>query len=125
MATTTRRRAEPEPAPPPAAQEPTRPAHEIRLGRCKGVIWANHGENGPIYSTQLFRLYRPEGPDSTWQQSNSFSAQELLIVAEVAAVLRVDLRADADDARSRLVKVSKGDTDVSRILGWCIAVAPV
>jgi hypothetical protein len=48
------------------------------------VIWANQGENGPIYSTQLFRLYRPEGPDSTWQQSNSFSAQELLIVAEVA-----------------------------------------
>lgn len=35
-----------------------KPAHEIRLGRIKAVIWSNGTENGERYNVQLKRLYR-------------------------------------------------------------------
>ena len=40
-----------------------KPAHEIRLGRNKAVIWSNENENGEQFSVQLKRLYRLPGSE--------------------------------------------------------------
>lgn len=68
---------------PPAPQESAkqRPAHEIRLGRIKATIWANHNDNGTWYNVTLSRTYR-DGDE--WKSSTSFGRDELLTVAKVA-----------------------------------------
>ena len=58
-----------------------RPAHEIRLGRIKATIWANHGENGMWYNVILSRNYK-DGDE--WKSSPSFGRDELLTVAKAA-----------------------------------------
>jgi hypothetical protein len=58
-----------------------KPAHEIRLGRIKGTIWANEGENGTRYNVTFTRIYKD---DSGWKDSDSFGRDDLLLVAKVA-----------------------------------------
>ena len=69
--------------PPAPAQEngKQRPAHEIRLGRIKATIWANHNDNGTWYNVTLSRGYR-DGDE--WKSSSSFGRDELLTVAKAA-----------------------------------------
>jgi hypothetical protein len=67
------------PQKPPAPAQ--RPAHEIRLGRIKATIWANHGETGTWYNVTLSRTYK-DGDE--WKSSSSFGRDQLLTVAKVA-----------------------------------------
>lgn len=56
------------------------PAHEIRLGRVKAIIWANQTDNGPRHNVQLRRLYK-DGSD--WKEADSFGRDDLPLAAKV------------------------------------------
>ena len=58
-----------------------KPAQEIRLGRIKGTIWANEGENGTRYNVTFTRLYKD---DEGWKDSDSFGRDDLPLIAKVA-----------------------------------------
>jgi hypothetical protein len=57
-----------------------KPAHEIRLGRVKGTIWANETDNGTRYNVSVSRLYK-DGEE--WKQTTSFGRDDLPLVAKV------------------------------------------
>lgn len=61
--------------------EKNRPAHEIRIGAVKAVIWANQTESGVFYNVNLSRLYK-DGDD--WKTSDSFRRDDLPLVAKLA-----------------------------------------
>lgn len=58
------------------------PAHELRLGRIKAVIWANQSEGGTRYNVTLRRIFKREGGPG-WEQSDSFGRDDLPAVMEV------------------------------------------
>jgi hypothetical protein len=58
----------------------TPPVHEVRMGRIRAAIWANHTEKGTWHSVTLSRLYK-EGED--WKDSGSFGKDDLLLLAKV------------------------------------------
>lgn len=58
------------------------PAHTLRIGRLKGVVWLNESKDGRRhYSVTVARLYRTY--DGEWSQSTSFDRGDLLPLAEV------------------------------------------
>lgn len=65
----------------PANGKSNKPAHELRIGRIKAVIWLNVTENGPRYNTCFTRLYRD---GDTWKDSNSFGRDDLPLLRKVA-----------------------------------------
>jgi len=58
-----------------------RPVHEIRLGKCKAVIWANPTEQGTRYNVTLQRLYKK---DDQWETTSSFGRDDLPLVAKLS-----------------------------------------
>ena len=66
---------------PTADKGSNKPVHEVRLGRIKAAVWANTGESGVWYSVVISRLYK-EG--DAWKRSESFSRDDLPLVAKVA-----------------------------------------
>lgn len=58
-----------------------RPAHEVRLGSVKAVVWRNDTETGARYNTTFIRLYK-EG--EKWKTTQSFGRDDLLLVAKAA-----------------------------------------
>lgn len=67
----------------PDGAAPSRgPAHELRLGRIKAVIWANASETGTRYNVTLRRIFKREG-GTGWEQSDSFGRDDLPAVMEV------------------------------------------
>lgn len=67
------------PAPKPERQ---RPAHEVRLGRIKGAIWANTTEQGVRYGVTFSRIYKDQ-ESGEWRNSTSFGRDDLLLVGKV------------------------------------------
>lgn len=67
------------PAPKPERQ---RPAHEVRLGRIKGAIWANTTEQVVRYGVTLSRIYKDQ-ESGEWRTSTSFGRDDLLLVGKV------------------------------------------
>jgi len=61
--------------------EKNRPAHEIRIGAVKAVIWANQTDSGVFYNVNLSRLYK-DGDD--WKSTDSFRRDDLPLVAKLA-----------------------------------------
>lgn len=55
-----------------------RPAHEIRYGNIKVVIWKNQTTNGSMHNVTVARIYK-EGDE--WKESNGFGRDDLLILA--------------------------------------------
>lgn len=63
--------------------EKNKPAHEIRLGRIKAVIWGNELDGGGFrHNVQLRRIYKDD--QGEWKTSDSFGRDDLMLVAEVA-----------------------------------------
>lgn len=62
-------------------KEKDRPAHEVRLGRIKAVIWANDVEGVTRHNVQFRRLYKD---GDNWAQADSFGRDDLPLVAKVA-----------------------------------------
>lgn len=57
-----------------------RPAHEIRYGGVKAVIWRNATATGQMFNVTTARLYKDEA--NNWQDSSSFGLDDLLVLAE-------------------------------------------
>ena len=69
---------------------PTRPVHEIRLGRIKATIWPVEGQNArPVegqnarrfFNTTFARIYKD---GATWKESTSFGRDDLPLLGKVA-----------------------------------------
>jgi len=59
-----------------------KPVEEIRLGRIRASIWANHNESREVwFNVTVSRLYRD---GEQWKDSSAFSRDDLPIVAKVA-----------------------------------------
>jgi aryl-phospho-beta-D-glucosidase BglC (GH1 family) len=59
-----------------------KPAHEVRLGRVKAVIWANASEAGTRYNVTVRRIFKRDG-SANWEQSDSFGRDDLPQLIEV------------------------------------------
>ena len=71
-------------SPPPGERSENggnKPVYEVRLGRVKAAVWANHGESGVWYSVVFSRIYKD---GDSWKRSESFSRDDLPLVAKVA-----------------------------------------
>src|SRR5262245_47274939 len=62
--------------------EKQRPAHEVRLGRIKATVWANHHTEGIWYSVLITRLYKDD--HGQWQSAAAYGRDDLPLVAKVA-----------------------------------------
>jgi hypothetical protein len=59
-----------------------KPISEVRIGTVKAAIWQNDTESGARYNVTFQRLYR--GDEGTWQSTDSFGRDDLLVLAKVA-----------------------------------------
>jgi hypothetical protein len=59
-----------------------KPISEVRIGTVKAAIWQNESESGTRYNVTFQRLYR--GDEGTWQSTDSFGRDDLLVLAKVA-----------------------------------------
>ena len=61
--------------------EKNRPAHEIRIGALKAVIWANQTSEGVFHNVVFSRIYKDaEG----WKSTGRFRRDDLPVVAKLA-----------------------------------------
>ena len=58
------------------------PVSKVRLGRIQASIWENAGQNGTHYGVTFERRYRDA--QGNWQSSQSYNAQELLLLSKAA-----------------------------------------
>ena len=65
-----------------AASARKQPVHRIRKFRIEAAIWEHQSENGTWYNVTLSRSYKDANDE--WKSSDSFSADDLLLVAKVA-----------------------------------------
>lgn len=57
-----------------------RPAHEVRFGSVRAVIWSNQTEGGAaMFNVTVSRSYKAS--DGSWRDSDSFGRQDLLPLA--------------------------------------------
>jgi len=54
-----------------------RPAHELRFGSIKVVVWRNESRNGPMFNVTACRLYRD---GESWKESHSFGHDDLPVL---------------------------------------------
>lgn len=68
--------------------EKERPLFSKRLGVVQVAVWVHETENGTVFNAQPSRSYRDA---QGWHKTNTYSAQELLLLAETArqAALRI------------------------------------
>jgi hypothetical protein len=60
-----------------------RPAYEVRFGRIKATVWANHNpEQGTWYSVSITRRYK-DG-QGQWQSATTYGRDDLPLVAKAA-----------------------------------------
>jgi len=72
---------------PTTEQEPkaitrNQPVHRIRIFPIECAIWKNQSENRTWYNVTLSRSYKDANDE--WKSADSFSADDLLLVAKVA-----------------------------------------
>ena len=65
--------------------EKKKPAHEVRRGSVKVVIWANDTASGVRYNLTPQKLYKPEGSTS-WKTTQSFGAGDIPRLMRVLAL---------------------------------------
>jgi hypothetical protein len=56
------------------------PVKTLRNRRIKAAIWVNHGAKGTFYTVTISRSFKQ---NDVWRDSQSFSHNELLIVAKL------------------------------------------
>src|SRR4051794_2607498 len=57
------------------------PFAELKRFPLKVVIWENETVNGPMFSSQLVRVYRDDG--NQWHETHSLNADDLLGAAKL------------------------------------------
>lgn len=63
------------------ANTANKPAHEIRYGQVKAVIWKNQTAHGHMFNVTFARIYK-DGDE--WKESSSFGSDDLLVLAKAA-----------------------------------------
>jgi hypothetical protein len=58
------------------------PAHEVRMGVVKAIIWENNTDQGVRYNVQITRLYKQ---NDEWKQTDSFGRDDLPLVEKVVS----------------------------------------
>ena len=58
-----------------------KPVAEVRIGRVKATVWPNETEGRTRHNVTFSRLYR-DGAE--WKSTQSFSRNDLLVLAKVA-----------------------------------------
>lgn len=90
---------------------PNKPIETLRDSRLKASIWENESEKGPYYTVTLAKIY--EDKDGHLQETQSFSASELLRVAELAreahGVVR-DLKRERSHERNTEQQAEQGNS---------------
>ena len=61
------------------ANASNRPAHEIRYGHVKVLVWANGTSNGTRHNVTVCRLYK-DGDE--WKETSGFGRDDLLLLAK-------------------------------------------
>lgn len=56
------------------------PAHTIRFGSVKAVIWENQTQHGLMHNVTVARAYKDDNDE--WQESFSFGVDDLLALAK-------------------------------------------
>jgi len=56
------------------------PAHEVRFGLIKAIVWQNQTRNGDRYNVTITRLFRN---GDHWSESQNFGRDDLPLVAKV------------------------------------------
>jgi hypothetical protein len=74
------------------------PAHEIRFGSIRATIWKNSTANGSMFNVTVNWLYK-DGDE--WKRSDSFSRDDLLVLAKVADLAHTWIFEQAVTERSR------------------------
>ncbi|SMD04531.1 hypothetical protein [Primorskyibacter flagellatus] len=69
---------------------PNSPIETLRDGRLKASLWLNENDKGSYYTVSLAKVY--EDRDGKLKETNSFSAGELLRVAELAREAHGEIR---------------------------------
>jgi hypothetical protein len=59
-----------------------KPIQEVRIGNIKAAIWQNQTDNGLRFNVTFQRIYRDD--QGKWQSTDSFSRDDLLVLARVA-----------------------------------------
>jgi hypothetical protein len=62
------------------AKTKQQPAHEIRMGAIKAMIWENQTTNGTRHNVTVSRLYK-DGEE--WKQTDSFGRDDLQLLTKV------------------------------------------
>jgi hypothetical protein len=57
------------------------PAHEIRSGAIRAVIWKNETDKGTWYSTNITRSYKA---GEEWRETSHYNRDDLLVVSKVS-----------------------------------------
>lgn len=61
------------------------PAHEIRIGTIKAVIWANQvSNNGTMHNVVLARIYRDDA--GQWHETQSLGRDDCLVAERVLSM---------------------------------------
>ena len=56
-----------------------RPAHQIRFGRIRAVIWANETSRGLMHNVNLSKVYK-DGEE--WKTTDNLSREDLLLACK-------------------------------------------
>jgi hypothetical protein len=68
----------------------TTPAHEVKAGLVKAVIWPNATASGIRYNVTVGRLYKA---DDAWKTTQSFGLRDLADVTRVTVLAEAWIRA--------------------------------
>ncbi len=77
-----------------------RPAAKFKHGTVELTVWANQGENGPIYNTTISNSYKDD-KSGDWKPTSSFSPTDLLVAAELAREAFAEITKLKQQGRSR------------------------
>jgi len=57
------------------------PAHEVRFGMIKAIVWQNQTKTGDRFNVTFIRIYKN---GDRWVESQNFGRDDLLLVAKAA-----------------------------------------
>ncbi len=74
----------------------TKPAHEVKAGLVKAVIWPNATASGTRYNVTFGRIYKA---DDEWKTTHSFGSRDLPDIVRAAVLAEAWIRAKTPPRR--------------------------
>ena len=82
--------------------------HEVRLGHIKAAVWKNETEAGVRYNVTFSRIYKD---GETWNSTDSFGRDDLLLLSKVADQTHSWIFAQAQENESAGKSASRENDD--------------